>query len=227
MARKLSYLILGLLIGLTTGCGQPYHLRQQEQDREQQEDAGPAGLAVEESVAVDPDQLVFATPQECFTAYQQALNDGDTETVLQCLSPIDRKQRIGWYAYYIDREVFYERENAEAAQALMAEHDIKEGTVMEYVHRKAEAPIKETLTVIAQIASNIERPTEFAVAASKLVTITIGGLDSHDDTRFQLKDVDIRGDFATGTVVDPETGESDKVYFQRYAGGTWLITTGL
>lgn len=189
------------------------------------DDPAPVGNATPSRAAPGDAAPGYATPQECFAAFQQAIRADDTATMLGCLSPLDRKQRIGWYAYYVDREVFYDRKNADAAKALLAKHNIKEGAVIGHIHKDGESPIEQTIVDVTRVGASVERPIEFAVEASKLVTLTIGGLDSKRESRVKIKDFDIVGERAEATVVDPESGESNQIYFKKQ-DGSWLIATG-
>jgi hypothetical protein len=172
----------------------------------------------------DPNRPIFATPRDCFDAYRTALAAGDVAAQLASLAPWDRYQRVGWYAYYLDREIFYERENAKAARELLAAHDVVVGRVMDYIHTFKNAPTDEVANLVSRIGENIINPIDFAVAAAKLVTIDMLGADPLGAANVELAGLDKQDAIAIGNVRNPETGSTEKIVFKRIAG-SWLITT--
>ena len=176
-----------------------------------------------ESVDADFQKTEYATPQECFAAWQQASKANDVAAVLGCLADWDRYQRVGWYAYYLDREILYGRDNAEAAKKLLSNYDIHVGTVMEYIHQGSNAPPVEMAKLVSKIGRQISQPSQFAVEASKLVEITMGGKPPQPE-QMTLADLKIQSDVAAGILKMTKKGQPERIYFKRF-GNRWLITT--
>lgn len=198
----------------------PAHVRQATREKPQTtKSQEPA------SADADPNLVVYETPEDCFRAYKNAVAQSNVAVTLTCLVPSDRDQCVGWYAYYLDREIFHEREHADASKALLEKHEIKPGFVMGVMHKFAWVPPQDRAQLVATIGSRIKDPIPFAVEAAKLVKVSAESFPVKEDP-LDLIEVENDGAVAIGKVKNQITGKPDQIIFKQLSG-SWLIATDL
>ncbi len=225
---------------LPIGCGRSAPLAQEDQPGNKivdTESASTESDGIESSASetdlvdsddtetedLDPNRIIYKTPQECFSAWQRASEANDLAATFGCMAQWDRNQRVGWLAYYLDREILYARPNADQAKALLEKYDIKPGNVMSYVHLAPQLALEDLAKLVTEIGGKINHPSEFFVEASKLVTVTVLQGQSPPE-EMTLTKIDIQGTTATGAVKLAGSKTNDPIYFVRESG-SWLVSS--
>lgn len=227
------YWILAVVF-IMAGCEQrvaEHQLEQKKHDSHSieagEQAAGSGGVEAaridfEETLSTDPSRPRFDTPQACFTALQKAVTEQDPSAFISCYVKRYRNQRIGWYAFDLDMEVFFDRPHAAAAAKLLNDQGINVGEVMKVVRSKFEKGNDELAKVLVEVGGLIDRQDEFATNAAKLISKPFVA-PFPDLAAAEFSEVKVGQQYAVGQYQNPDAEESVPISFQR-EHGSWLIT---
>ena len=232
--KTLALLVLALFI---QGCGQSAPTNSVDSDDEHKASeaspaADPTSIGPIGSISKKPangkqETYVHTTPQECYWTMVKAAETEDFETLLSCFSVTDRNQQVGWVAYHVEREVFFQTEKRDAATALLKKYGLDKMDIMGLMQIYDSPGGKGVAKAVELVGKRVKDQPRFMTEASALLKPRTDDSSPDDPTRKQtpvLSDVAIDGDRASATSQLPGSDESAPVFFKK-ENGSWVMTS--
>lgn len=201
--------------------------------------AQQAAPVAEVKAAAAVKAVVFATPDECFVAMQNAGISGSKADQLACMSEALSNYLTGMIALQLQRSKFTDEEfqaESAAVDKVLVKHGYKDKDIMGYL-QVVDSPVPGgAVPGFMQIGDVVKDKTTFfteAEAALKAIEVKSAqqqGKKLVDDPKPdladqpKLKDVKITGDTAVGSI-DDKQGTAEPVHFVKEKG-SWKIAAG-
>lgn len=172
-------------------------------------------------------RLVHSTPEECYSAMLRAAEIEDFETIFSCFALADRNQQVGWVAYQVEREVFFQTDKRDAALALLQKSALDKTDIMGLMQIYDSPGGKGVAKAVELVGATIKDQPDFMKEASVLLKEEPGGSNPtgpREELIPVLSGVVIKNDRASGTLQIPDSDESTPIFFIK-ENGSWVITS--
>lgn len=173
----------------------------------------------------------YATPEECFKAFQAADKDEDWRARWNCCTTANANIQVGNMAFQVEQIQIFREADRKSATTLLEKHNLGDIDIMGAL-QIADSPngggVERALN---RVGAKVDQKAEFAKAASALIkqAAKAAGKDAEaaeNPTRIsdlKLGKVSISGDTASGQLQNDQGENVRKVSFRRIEG-SWLLS---
>lgn len=184
----------------------------------------------EDTNSGDKELPTFSTPEQCYNALIKARKSKDAVAALACFADADRNQQVGTIAYLVYMHSFTDAKNKDAAVALLKANSLQidmMGVLQLYDSPSGEGAAK----AFERFGARVEHHARFTKKAIELLKTTPKRKTApkeEEEPRTQvlpeLKNVEVNGTTATGSLVVSESQKPIPIYFKKEEG-SWRITS--